>query len=314
MSFRSRTLSTIRRFHLERPTRLLLGSVRRTNGFGHRAVEIGRRATRAIRRLPSTMKLASEYRRLLRRRIPLETLLGTPQPEAIAIVVCLWNRPERLEEILDIVARQQTSKPLRLVLWNNQPRFDGMYRMRLNASQATGSLRSIEWFTSPWNVGGIGRFLAQRELVRAGYRGPFIMMDDDQDFSPDFVEDLLAQAGEKTVAGVWAWKNDGAYWNRTQVRVTGTSADHVGTGGSVCDSTIVRDEAFFEAIPSRFLFMEDMWMSQYARRNDWTLKMVDSPFNFVLSELDQGHALFDRKENFFSWMKGPGHVPVTESS
>lgn len=240
----------------------------------------------------------------------LETLIGSPRPGPIAVIVCLWNRRERIHDILKIIDQQKTSRGVRLVLWNNNAADSAFYRRALADVGPGVTLDCVQFLDSPHNIGGIGRFIAARELKRGGYTDPFIMMDDDQDFGPDFVENLLAVSAPRSIAGVWAWNNDGAYWNRTQVLTTGQGADHVGTGGSICDSALVEDDAFFDRLPMKFLFMEDIWMSRYAKRNGWAVTMVESPFNFVLSERDQGHALFDLKEGFYDWLRDPGNVPL----
>jgi hypothetical protein len=275
------------------------------------------RASAGIKRArsaPGQLLLAYRYRRLLAGRIRFEQLLGTPDQSQLAIVACLWDRPERILDLLRIVDGQDTTRRLRLVLWNNRSAHTDRFRAAIASYRPVGALASVELYNSATNVGGIGRFIAIRELRLAGYRGPFVMIDDDQDFGTSFIEDLEAVAAPKSIAGVWAWNNTDAYWNRTQVTVTGEAARHVGTGGSICDSAIVADSRFFTAIPTRFLFMEDIWMCHYARRNGWRLSMVASPFAFVLSERDQGHAIFDRKEHFFAWLQDPSRIPLIETA
>ncbi|WP_206749483.1 glycosyltransferase family 2 protein [Salinibacterium hongtaonis] len=265
---------------------------------------------RRVAATPARLKLARGYAALLASRIEFSQLLGTPSSDSLPIVICLWNRPGRIGDILRIVDEQHTSRPLRLVLWNNKPENEQLYTTTIRQFAAVGSLDSVEIFTSPTNIGGIARFVAARELVRRGYSGPFVMLDDDQIPGPEFVSDLLTAYSPESISGLWAWKNDGAYWNRQQITETGERADHVGTGGSIVDAAIVDDNRFFTAIPQRFLFMEDIWMSHYGARNGWPLRMVKTPVEFVLSELDQGHAIFDQKELFYTWLKDRDRIPV----
>lgn len=318
MTVRSRSVALLRHLGLESVARLVFALPRKGARMSLRLAAsgsaIGRKWADAGRRFPGQRQSFRAYRGLVARSIPLELILGTVDDGAIAVVVCLWNRPERISNVLRILDDQQLSRPVRLVFWNNQPDDSLRYRSAISAYSASGSLSSVEYYDSPHNIGGIGRFIAARELVSRGYSGAFLMMDDDQNFGPSFVSDLLAVSAPRSVAGVWGWTNDGAYWNRLQLESTGARADHVGTGGSVCDSSIVTDPGFFGAIPRPYLFMEDMWMSHYATHNGWSLSMVQSPFTFVLAELDQGHALFDRKELFFSWLAEPGHVPTRPAS
>ena len=310
MSLRSRAVSTIRHAHLERPARasLLLG--RNVKRRLRTALNTARTALTAAKAARSDRVLSDRFAGVRATPPALETLIGSPRPGPIAVIVCLWNRRERIHDILRIIDQQTTSRGVRLVLWNNNAADSAFYRRALADVGPAGALDCVQFLDSPHNIGGIGRFIAARELERGGYTGPFIMMDDDQDFGSDFVEDLLAVSAPRSIAGVWAWNNDGAYWNRSQVLTTGQGADHVGTGGSICDSALVQDEAFFDRLPMKFLFMEDIWMSRYARRNGWAVTMVESPFTFVLSERDQGHALFDRKEGFYDWLRDPGNIPL----
>ncbi len=313
MPVRSTMVALIRRLRLEPLARRCLAVARRARALTTTGASRASRSARRIARLPAQWALATRFRQLLRRRINFDELRGIPDADALAIVVCLWNRPGRLADVLRIVDAQQSSRRLRLILWNNDPHQREHYRSTIAGFTPQGALDSVEFFNSPTNIGGMGRFVAARELVTRGYSGPYLMMDDDQDFSPTFVEDLLASAHPGSFAGVWAWNNNGAYWNRTQVQTSGASADHVGTGGSICDSALLTDKTFFTAIPIRFLFMEDIWMSHYVRRNGGQLTMVSSPFEFTLSELDQGHALFDYKEDFYRWLQQPARIPLRAS-
>ena len=102
---------------------------------------------------------------------------------------------------------------------------------------------------------------------------------------------------------------DGEHIPAGTLEHTGEIANHTGTGGCVCDSALVSHPDFFTRIPVKYLFMEDIWMSHCGTRNGWTLLKVDSPVEFVLAELDQGHAIYDRKEKFFTWLQRPGNVP-----
>lgn len=314
MSLRSAARRVVESLHLGRPARLALRAGRRLarelRRFAAWVTAVGETARSA----PGLLILRLAYRRLLTARIAFERLLGTPDDSQLAIVACLWDRPERIEDLLRIVDGQRTTRRLRLVLWNNRAAHTDLFRAAIAAYRPVGALASVELYNSASNVGGIGRFIAIRELRSNGYRGPFVMIDDDQDFGDSFVEDLETVTAPKAISGVWAWNNTDAYWHRTQVTATGAAARHVGTGGSICDSEIVSDPRFFTAIPTRFLFMEDIWMCHYARRNGWRLTMVESPFAFVLSERDQGHAIFDRKEHFFRWLQDPSHIPLVDAA
>lgn len=250
---------------------------------------------------PDRSRTTRGYRRFLSRGVRLEVLSGDVSSSSIPLVMCMWRRPERMATILAMLDGQRDCPPIRLVLWNNEPANSAHLRSTIEQFSGEGSLESVELYDSAVNVGGVGRFLAIRELLRQGIGPEVIMIDDDQDVTPMFVRDLAAVAAPHAISGIWAWRIHSGYWDRTQVVTHGDSADYVGTGGCVCDPALFLDEGFLPGLPSKFLFMEDIWMSRYAASHGWKLRMVDSPVSFVLAELDQGHALHRQKEQFYNW-------------
>lgn len=308
MSVRSLLVRLVRMLHLEpvlRPTYI------RGLEFRRKLSSTSTGTARTLRwgLSPARRQLARGFRRILAARVTFDEVVGIPAATSLAIVVCLWNRPGRIEDILKLADKQATETPIRLVLWNNNIADAEHYLQSVRSFAPSGSLSSVELHNSVVNIGGIGRFVAIRELVRRGYHGAFVMVDDDQDVTSEFVDSLLAVAEPRVIGSVWAWITDGKYWNRRAVDSTGSAANHAGTGGAVCDSDIVTHPEFFTRLPLRFLFMEDIWMSQVALRNGWRIVKVDTPVSFVLADLDQGHAIYDRKEDFYTWLRRPRSIP-----
>ncbi|SOE45722.1 hypothetical protein SAMN06296378_0084 [Salinibacterium xinjiangense] len=259
-------------------------------------------ARKLIISYPSRRRAARAYRKLVACGIRLEPLLGATSGLAIPVIMCMWRRPERMKTILRMLDDQSDCPPIRLVLWNNNSLNSAKIRSDISGFSAVGSLESIELYESAVNVGGIGRFLAAREVRKHSTRGLMIMLDDDQDVSHSFVRDLAATGSPRTISGVWAWRIHSGYWDRTQVVIQGGSADYVGTGGCVWDSSLIDDRRLLDDLPSRFMFMEDIWMSRFAAQRDWNLRMVDTPVSFVLADLDQGHDLHRQKTKFYEWL------------
>ncbi|GAB3126771.1 glycosyltransferase family 2 protein [Glaciibacter psychrotolerans] len=233
----------------------------------------------------------------------LERRIGTPLSDAVPLVICLWNRPERLAAILAELGAQDAAVPLRVILWNNQRRDHARYRRELRelAPSVDHDRMSVEFVGSPVNMGGVARFFVAAMVRHAGYRGPFIMLDDDEVVPTDFVSRLLAVAGPRIVAGFWSFRLDGSYWNREMLS-DGERADYVGTGGSVCDIDIVAERDFFSTLPTPYAFMEDQWMSHYAQSRGWSLSKVDVDIEFVLDETNQAHGLVHLKEEFYTYL------------
>ncbi len=230
-----------------------------------------------------------------------QRLHGAAEGGEVAIIICLWNRRERIDAILTQLDAQQGTR-IRLLFWNNRPADAAYYRERIAAYRPHGALAEVSMFTSRVNVGGLGRFFVARKLYVDGYRGAFLMLDDDQDVSDHLVTDLLAASGPHTIAGFWAWTMDGDYWARRPA-APGDRVSYVGTGGCACDIDIVSDLSFFTELPRYFAFLEDVWMCGYARKRGWRLRKVDTPIEFVLDETNQHHSLAELKAEFYRYLQ-----------
>lgn len=294
LSARDQTIDSYRR-------RLI---VRATDAAARRARGVKQRGRGALRRVSSASAARAWRRSALeawRGSYTLETLLGTPGNADMPVLMCLWNRAERIDEVLRQLDAQEPAgadaRGIRLMLWNNQPADDAFYRSRIAEFAPSGALRSVEYVGSDTNIGGFARFVLARGLLRAGYRGHVITLDDDQDISPSFAGDLVAVAAPREISGWWAWNILDGYFIRTATP-SGERADYVGTGGTIIDIDILRDEHFATDLPARYGFLEDQWLSAFARMRGWTLRKVDTPIEFVLHESNQFHALEDAKVAF----------------
>jgi hypothetical protein len=127
------------------------------------------------------------------------------------------------------------------------------------------------------------------------------MLDDDQDVSEEFMERLASFAAPRRIAGLWAWNYLDSHWNRTRTPI-GESADYVGTGGCVCDLSIVGSPSFFFQLPRKYALLEDQWMCSYARRRGWELIRAGVDVTFVLHETNQFPALAKLKDEFRQYL------------
>lgn len=230
-----------------------------------------------------------------------EDLSGTVDSTDLPVIVCLWKRPQRIDQILEQLDAQTNARPVRLLLWNNNPSNDSHYRARIAAFQQKHSLASVEYVNSTRNLGGLARFYLARRLLRHGYRGHFIMLDDDEDVTAGFTDSLLACAEPHQIAGWWAYKYVDSHWNRTAAK-PGEIADYVGTGGTICDVDIVRDRTFFTDLPRRFSFLEDQWMCAYAKERGWAIRKAEVDITFVLHETNQFLHIADLKDEFRTYL------------
>ncbi|RXZ51033.1 hypothetical protein ESP57_04405 [Agromyces fucosus] len=194
-----------------------------------------------------------------------------------------------------------------MLFWNNARRQSRHYRNAIARHPLGGAIGSVEFVDSVMNVGGLARFLVFRRLRRSGYDGPVIMLDDDQVIGRTFLAELVRRYSARSYVGVWAFRQLGGYWHREELG-DGETATYVGTGGSICDASIVDRADFFSALPARYLFIEDLWLSHRAREAGWRLEKADLEFRFVLSEADQYHGLGDLKEEFHRYLAESAHT------
>ena len=246
-----------------------------------------------------------EFQTLWREPPVLEVLSGAPDQQAVPVVICLWNRPGQIDELLARLdgqrARDGGKRPrLRVLLWNNCAADDAWYRERIAAFAPQGAVSSIEYVASPHNIRGVARFIAARALWEQGVRGAFLMLDDDELIGTHALSDLLEVAGPRRIVGVWSWRvNPDDYWQRERA-LDGEEADYVATCGCACDLEIVADDEFFTELSELGLFIEDAWMSRLALSRGWELRGRDIEVEFVLHETNQYGPLIWDKVAFWS--------------
>jgi len=182
---------------------------------------------------------------------------GAPSGRSVPVVVCTWQRIDRLGRTLDLL-RAQTHLDVELHVWNNNWRRRSIVDSIV--SETTG-LR-VEVTHSRRNIGGFGRYYLARRLAS---RHPFVIfIDDDQTFSKTMVEDFMSEARVGTISSYWAFRFRSAedYWNQLPAE-PGSRVHYCGTGGMVVDTRIFREPGLFRC-PRRFWFVEDLWLSFYA--------------------------------------------------
>jgi hypothetical protein len=204
-----------------------------------------------------------------------------------------------------MLGEQTSARPIRLILWNNRSSESAGYLRVIEESTLAGPLTSVEFHDSSANIGGIARFLIGRALFAEGYAGPLITLDDDQDVSPTFVDDLLSAYRPGDIAGWWAFRSGEDYWHRTPA-LPGEDATYVGTGGAVFDTRLFDDRDFFTALPARYGFVEDIWASHYVRNHGGSLRKVDTSIELVQSEHDQFRKMMDLKLEFHRYLLANG--------
>ena len=221
--------------------------------------------------------------------------------DEMPVLMCLWNRPGRVVEILRQLDRQDFTGGIELYLWNNNRRDHGKYLDLIQSFTPSGSLREISIVKSPFNLGSIGRFYWARKLQGLGRTGPVVVIDDDEDLTDDFIAVCAKMYTPKCVFGFWAWVVGASYWDR-EPAVIGGKVDHVGPGGMVCDLGLFSDSAFFLELPQKYWFLDDVWFTYFAKKKGLTLGKLPVDIEFVLPETNQHHSLGPLKDEFFHFL------------
>jgi hypothetical protein len=228
------------------------------------------------------------------------SILSLVDRTRVPIVMCTWKRLEGLPRTLELLAEQDTAASL--YVWNNNRR----EAERIDALLARSAVPAQSVHCSR-NIGGFGRFYVAREL--AHHHEAVLFVDDDQDFGPSMVADQLASFRPASLAGWWAFDyRSGArsYAERDRVEQPGARADYVGTGGMIADAAIFTDAKLF-GCPRRYWFVEDMWLSYYARAvRGWELRRSRAEFRFAAHGHDIDLTLGMTKIRMFRYLKRSG--------
>ncbi len=225
---------------------------------------------------------------------------ATARPgDAAPVVLCVWQRPERLARTIDLLASQSRSAELHV--WNN----NRSARAHVDRVVAAAAALPVRVTHSSRNAGGFGRFYLARALAD---RHPFVVfVDDDQTFGPGFLDTLLAEAAPRTIVGFWAFHlgSRSDYGTRTPAR-PGERVRYCGTGGLVADARIFREPGLFRC-PRAYWFAEDLWLSYYADHVlGWQLRKSRVEIALDDDGRDQFRHLYPTKNRLLRHLVGAG--------
>jgi len=197
----------------------------------------------------------------------------------VPVILCTWRRLERLPRTLEMLAAQDV--PVQAMIWDNST--DPV----TVAKAAADACIPVTVHHSRRNIGGFARFYAAREAAEAGYE-TVVFIDDDMDFGPDTVGNLLRAHRPRSLSGWFAFSQ---FLVSQETWVPpGEPAVYVGTGGMVTDSAVFTDPRLF-ACPRRYWFLEDVWLSCFARQIGYDLFASPARFTEVLDGVNQSLSL-----------------------
>ncbi len=244
-------------------------------------------------------------RRLMNGRFTSTAFEWRPVSDDMAdVLMCLWNRKERLEDMLRLLDAQKDVSGVRLYLWNNQRRDDDYYRDVLARFEPRGALARVDYVTSPFNLGAMTRFYWAKKIAdRRGSR-PVIVVDDDEELHDDFVRIALDHYDPAAISAFWAFVITGpTYWDR-EFSIPGGRVDHIGPGGIVVDAALFQDTRFFTELPDKYWLLDDIWLTNFARRKGLELRKLPVEMEMVLDETNQYWGQLQLKVDFYQYVYG----------
>jgi hypothetical protein len=256
----------------------------------HRALDS--RVTAARARIRSERNLGT-WRRT--QRTPVR--VGTDLP----VVLSVWNRLERLQHTLEQLAAQEIA--VQVLIWNNS-----CERSLVDTAAASAGV-PVAVHHSPRNIGGFGRFYLAREVAEAGHPS-VVFVDDDQDFGPTTIADLVSYHYPRSLSGWWAFRFLGDNYGERVPASSGEPAHYVGTGGMISDTTVFRTRHLFDC-PRRFWFVEDLWLCYVAQQHfGYDLRKSPAEFEFADDGRDLHLSLGRTKWTFLRYLVRHGWDPA----
>lgn len=200
--------------------------------------------------------------------VKLNELLIKDKTKLIPVVLCVWNRIDKLNDLISNLNLQKYQN-FHLYIWNNNfKNKDTVDSIISNKNQKF----NISWHHSSENIGGFGRFILAKFILKHNDFPQIIFIDDDQLFNDDVFYELVKRKKINTSLH-WSgrkFKKNLNYWDSwsnifSDKKESYNFLDYGGTGTVITDSKIFKDEAFFY-LNKKYLFIEDLWFSYYVSK------------------------------------------------
>jgi len=154
------------------------------------------------------------------------------------------------------------------------------------------------------------RFIMAQDLALEGYE-KIIFIDDDEIFSPQFIQDCYDQYEEDSVKTFWGHKIEKVY--KRKVKLEGNElGNYAGPGGLVCSSKVFLGEELFQC-PEQYWIVDDLWLSYYLLKfTDYNIKTLKTKIDFIKDAKATFLTLGNLKQEFSNEFILPEskHLPV----
>lgn len=223
----------------------------------------------------------------------------------LAVISCIWNRPERLEYTLRQLS-QQTFRDFTVFLINNNPDLYQMVEDKIFDFREESEI----WFWLIQNLENRGPYSRLEWMVRLKDSFDFfVTVDDDACFPPSFLATWWVQRDVKEVQG-WngfKFKPGGTYWQRDQVEA-GEEADYLWGSSMLVPSSAI-DYGLLGLDKRYWKFADDLWLCYYANHvKGLTLRKASfHPGIFILEDgKDVYHMYHQEKTDLLTELRCKG--------
>jgi hypothetical protein len=210
-----------------------------------------------------------------------------------AVIFLTYRRLEYFSRTAECLINQ-TNKDFDFYISNNSDRSDkliGLVKKFLGKTDINIYIKNYHNEFKPFS-----RFIMAQDLALDGYE-KIIFIDDDEIFSPQFIQDCYDQYEEDSVKTFWGHKIEKVY--KRKVKLEGDElGNYAGPGGLVCSSNVFLGEELFQC-PEQYWIVDDLWLSYYLLKfTDYNIKTLKTNINFIKDDKATFLTLGNLKQEF----------------
>ena len=186
----------------------------------------------------------------------------------LAVVLTLYNRLEYLDRQISELGAQR-NQDFDLYICNNS-----------GQDISFPGARVYNYFNKYKMYGRF--YLIRDHIVNADY-DMVLLVDDDEAFPPDLIDECYRQFDEDIVKSFWGFQTYQDYWVRDRLRGD-WKGDYAGTGGLLSPIALWRVPEVYEA-PEEYWIVDDLWLSYcILRYTDYLIMGLNVAITFYKDE------------------------------
>ncbi|KAG5178650.1 hypothetical protein JKP88DRAFT_329340, partial [Tribonema minus] len=235
--------------------------------------------------------------------------------EDIHVFLVTWGRVHLLHETIQSLVQLQTvAHRVRLHIWNNNP----LIREQVDAIVTLFPSITLDVIHSKINLFSYARFLHIKKVMAQEQLDYVVIVDDDQQFPPDYLEQLWNDRRPRTYTSWWGRKFKGQSYFKgvpdykelaNGARPDIKDFDYAGPGGCIIDANAFAMAATL-AIPQRYATLDDLWLSYVMHMAHWSVRRTLVRPRTITDDRTTSVALWsrlkDHKDEFLTYLRDGG--------